>query len=255
MDFATQIRSGLATMNLSTWDDAALPGWLFAEKFDGVWAAWDGSSLRTRGGGRIDAPAWFVAGLPAQPVIGELWLGRGTLQSTVGMVKRGATDARWAAALLLVFDAPTVPGPKRIRLAAIPALIAAAPFARAVEHAPCGDVLERLAAVEATGGEGLVASDPEGAYEANRRSPAAVKIVRQLRAEARVVEPVTGPRGGASLIVEMAGGLRFRLATPCEIPPVGALVTYRYTGHTAKGLPRSASYISERVDLITEARP
>ena len=51
--------------------------YLVSEKLDGVRAVWDGEVLRFRSGRTINAPAWFVAALPKQPLDGELWIGRG----------------------------------------------------------------------------------------------------------------------------------------------------------------------------------
>ena len=40
-------------------------GYLVSEKYDGVRACWDGSTLRFRSGAPVAAPAWFTARLPA----------------------------------------------------------------------------------------------------------------------------------------------------------------------------------------------
>ena len=40
--------------------------YLISEKYDGVRAIWDGKMLRFRSGRTVNAPAWFVAKLPAQ---------------------------------------------------------------------------------------------------------------------------------------------------------------------------------------------
>jgi hypothetical protein len=80
-----------------------------SEKYDGVRGFWDGRTLRTRGGERIAAPAWFTAGWPATPLDGELWAGRGALRA--GAVHRGApaapTTRPGADALHGVRPAPT----------------------------------------------------------------------------------------------------------------------------------------------------
>jgi DNA ligase-1 len=58
------------------------PGWLVSEKLDGVRAVWDGRqpalSQRTAGGG-----AGLVHRRPAraEPLDGELWLGRGRFEA------------------------------------------------------------------------------------------------------------------------------------------------------------------------------
>jgi len=49
-----------------------------SEKYDGVRGYWDGQQLLTRGGERVQAPAWFTEGWPRSPLDGELWMGRGT---------------------------------------------------------------------------------------------------------------------------------------------------------------------------------
>ena len=40
--------------------------YLVSEKYDGVRAIWDGKTLRFRSGRAVNAPAWFIAKLPAQ---------------------------------------------------------------------------------------------------------------------------------------------------------------------------------------------
>ena len=54
---------------------------LVSEKYDGVRALWGGRVLRHRSGRAVAAPASFPAALPAQPLDGELWLGRGASTS------------------------------------------------------------------------------------------------------------------------------------------------------------------------------
>ena len=68
--------------------DADPAGHLVSEKLDGVRALWDGRVLRFRSGGLIAAPAWFTARLPAEPLDGELWLGRGRFEALSGGVRR-----------------------------------------------------------------------------------------------------------------------------------------------------------------------
>ena len=42
--------------------DVDVTRYLVSEKLDGVRAFWDGTSLRTRAGNVIKAPAWFIDG-------------------------------------------------------------------------------------------------------------------------------------------------------------------------------------------------
>src|SRR6266700_287617 len=67
-----------------TWDCVTDPtGWWLSEKLDGVRAFWDGKQFLSRLGNLFHAPAWFVAGLPHEPLDGELWLGRKKFQRAV----------------------------------------------------------------------------------------------------------------------------------------------------------------------------
>lgn len=52
-----------------------------SEKYDGIRGYWDGVQLLTRGGNRIHAPQWFVAGWPRTALDGELWIGRGQFEA------------------------------------------------------------------------------------------------------------------------------------------------------------------------------
>ena len=84
-----------------------LRDWWVSEKYDGVRAHWDGRQLRTRGGERIAAPAWFTAGWPALPMDGELWAGRGRFEHAQSAAAREQPDdAQWRALRYMVVDLP-----------------------------------------------------------------------------------------------------------------------------------------------------
>jgi DNA ligase-1 len=61
--------------------------WL-SEKYDGIRGFWDGQRLLTRGGEWVAAPAWFTAGWPAEPMDGELWVGRGRFEEALSTVRQ-----------------------------------------------------------------------------------------------------------------------------------------------------------------------
>ena len=85
-----------------------------SEKLDGVRAWWDGQRLVSRGGHEIRAPGWFTAGLPAEPLDGELWLGRGRFEDLSGTVRRRVPDdAAWRELRYRVFDLPAEPAAVR----------------------------------------------------------------------------------------------------------------------------------------------
>ena len=81
-----------------------------SEKLDGVRAYWDGKQFLSRQGNLYHAPDWFMAGLPATPLDGELWLGRKAFQRTVSIVRRQDKSDHWREIPFLVFDAPAAGG-------------------------------------------------------------------------------------------------------------------------------------------------
>ena len=81
---AAEDKAGPPLLLAETWDNVTdLTGWWMSEKLDGVRAYWDGAQFLSRQGNRYHAPDWFTAGLPDEPLDGELWLGRKKFQRTV----------------------------------------------------------------------------------------------------------------------------------------------------------------------------
>jgi DNA ligase 1 len=232
--------------------------YLISEKLDGVRALWDGSVLRFRSGRTIAAPAWFVAQLPATPLDGELWLGRGAFDAVSAIVRTAQpVDADWQRVQYHVFDLPSGIGTFEQRYeqlqsvvakAAWPALVAAPQF-----RLPDAAALQaKLKAVVQAGGEGLMlhlASAPV----TSGRSEVLLKLKATLDAEATVVAHVAGKGKYAgmmgALMVETPAGVRFKLGTGFsdaqrrKPPAVGSVITYRYRDTTPSGKPRFASFL------------
>ena len=242
-------------------DGIAVQQYWVSEKLDGVRGRWDGEHLWTRGGHRINAPAWFTRGWPVVQMDGELWIGRGQFERTSATVRTARPDdADWRGMRFMVFDLPAHPGPFEARLVALRRAVQAAGIAwlRAVPQVRVADARaleQRLDEVEARGGEGLMLHHRDSIYR-NGRSELLVKYKRHDDAEARVIAhlPGKGKYEGmtGSLLVERPDGARFRLgiglsdAQRAEPPPLGAWVTYRHDGFTAKGLPRFARFLRVR---------
>lgn len=232
-------------------------GYWVSEKYDGVRAVWDGRELRFRSGRPVPAPGWFVAGLPPQPLDGELWLGRGRFDALSAIVRKAEPlDAEWRQVKYMVFELPDAPGSFTERIEAIRRIVAASrlPNLRVAEQFRVADRAElarRLDAVVKGGGEGLMLHRAAAAYRTGR-SDDLLKLKPYRDAEARVVghEPGRGRLQGltGALRMEMPDGRRFRLgaglgdAERRRPPPVGSLVTYRYQELTPRGLPRFPRY-------------
>lgn len=241
--------------------DIDLSHYWVSEKLDGVRARWDGEALYSRGGNRFSAPAWFVDGFPAEALDGELWMGRGTFDALSGAVRRKTPDAAaWRGIRYMVFDLPGLAAPFDERLRRMREMFAkpAASHIALVEQFRVASEAELMATLEevvADGGEGLMLRDGRSFHRAGRGDDL-LKLKTYEDAEAVVVAhlPGKGKYAGllGSLLVEMPDGRRFRLGTGFsdamrrDPPPVGATVTYKYTGTTVNGIPRFASFLRVR---------
>ena len=238
--------------------DADPAGFLVSEKFDGVRARWDGQGLRFRSGRPIVAPAWFTARLPAQPLDGELWLGRGRFEALSGLVRQQQPDhAGWRELQYQLFELPGAAGRFADRASALAALCAQTgwPALQAVPQRPVAsrDALrQQLAAVVAAGGEGLVLHHAD-APQATGRGPWLWKHKPLHDAEALVLAHLPGQGRFAGELgalqvrtedgVELAIGTGLRDADRLHPPAVGQRITFTHRGYTAAGVPRFASYL------------
>jgi DNA ligase-1 len=244
-----------------TWDGVLDPtGWWVSEKLDGVRAYWDGARLLSRLGNVFHAPDWFVAGLPAHPLDGELFLGRKSFQKTTAIVRRQDKSDHWKQIRFLIFDAPAHGGPFEERVKLLQSL-PAHDYASVHAHTVCEGIAhlkEELARVEALGGEGLMLRQPGSAYVAGR-SATLLKVKSFKDDEAVVVahQPGTGRHKGrlGALLVRLADGTEFAIGTGFSDkqreapPPVGATVVFRYQELSDGGVPRFPSFHAVRDDV------
>ena len=232
-----------------------------SEKLDGVRAVWDGHALRFRSGRPVHAPAWFVAGLPPEPLDGELWIGRGHFDQLSGIVRRKqARDEDWRRVKYMIFEQPGGAGIFSERIEHIRRIVARAdvPWLQAVEQFRVADrpaLQAKLDEVVASGGEGLMLHRADAPYLTGRNE-ALLKLKPLFDAEATVIAHLpgqgrlTGMMG--ALQVETAEGVRFEIGTGFSDavrrapPPVGTLVSFQYRALTKDGVPRFASYLRRR---------
>lgn len=244
-------------------DDIEPHGYLVSEKYDGVRALWDGSTLRFRSGLVVPAPAWFTARLPAQPLDGELWLGRGRFESvSAGVRRHEPRDAEWHALRYMLFELPGAAGDFAARSSALRRLVATSRVDAliAVEQTTLPDrtaLRTRLNEVVRAGGEGLMLHRADAQYESGRTSTL-LKLKPIHDADAVVIGHIGG-RGKhtgrlGALWVRNPQGARFALgsgfsdAQRADPPAIGTLVTYTYRGTTAAGTPRFATFLRVRAD-------
>ena len=259
--------SGPPLLLAESWDNAAdLSDWWMSEKLDGVRAYWDGKQFLSRQGNVYYAPDWFIEGLPAVPLDGELWIDRKKFQRTVSIVRRQDKNDLWKEVRFLIFDAPAANGGFEERLAFLKEMLArsASKFAREHTHERCKnlDALRaELKRVEALGGEGLMLRQPGSKYVAGR-SATLLKVKTFHDAEALVIGHQAGAgrhkgRMGA-LLVRLPDGADFAIGTGFsdkerENPPaIGATVTFRYQELSDGGVPRFPSWVGVRHDATVK---
>ena len=237
-----------------------------SEKYDGVRGYWDGQTLRTRGGEPVNAPAWFTAGWPGTALDGELWAGRGQFAQAQSTTRQQqASDEAWRTMRFMVFDLPAHPGNFDERLPTLQATVAriGQPWVVAVAQQRVASDAALQALLQRTvrgGGEGLMLHRGASLYRAGR-SDDLIKVKTHDDTEARVVGhlPGQGKHAGrlGALLVEMPSGQRFKLGTGLsdaergDPPPIGSWVTYRFRGTHDSGLPRFASFVRVRQDMLT----
>jgi DNA ligase-1 len=262
-----QAKVGPPLLLAHSWEhEVDLTGWWMSEKLDGVRAYWDGQRFLSRLGNPYHAPDWFLEGLPATPLDGELWGGRKAFQRTVSIARRQDRSREWKGLAFVVFDAPAMDAPFEERLAFARSHLEAKkpPYARPHEHVRCEGLehlRSELARVEALGGEGLMLRKPASRYEVGRSSTL-LKVKSFRDDEARIVEHLPGEgrhkgRLGA-LLLELRDGTRFSVGTGFSDaerrspPAVGSVVTFRYQELSDTGVPRFPSYVGVRDDVDFE---
>lgn len=232
-------------------------GWLESEKLDGVRAYWNGEVFVSRQGNIYNAPEFFTAELPKEPLDGELWMGRKQFQKTISVVKRQTPGPEWDQINFVVFDAPKHSEGFERRIAHLETL-ELGHFAKVHPHRVCGsrkEMEQHLRDIEALGGEGLMYRKPGSPYEA-RRSSTLLKAKPFKDAEAVVIGYEAGKKANkgktGGLIVRMPNGKTFNVGTGLTAkdrdnpPAIGATITYRYTELTDDGIPKCGSFVCER---------
>jgi DNA ligase-1 len=110
----------------------------------------------------------------------------------------------------------------------------------------------KLDELVAQGAEGLMLHH-QGAYYEDGRNANLLKLKKHQDAEATVIAHNLG-KGKykgllGSMLVELDNGLQFKIGSGFSDiqrqnpPPIGSIITFKYFGFTAKGIPRVASFL------------
>lgn len=217
-----------------------------SEKLDGVRALWDGKKFISRNGNVFHAPAWFITAMPAIALDGELFMGRGMFQQTVGIVRRKSGD--WSGIKFCVFDAPQAEGDFATRLQFAQNALIGNAVAEIVPHIICESESHLDAYFEelrALGAEGVMLRNPAMAYE-QRRTDNLLKIKWVDSCEAVVIAHKTN-----AVTVDWMGvifdlGAGFTNAIRAALPAIGSEVSFAYSGLTDSGKPRFPTFLAVR---------
>jgi DNA ligase-1 len=221
-------------------------GYWMSEKYDGVFAEWDGAKLTTRRGNEIIAPDWFKDGLPEARARGELWIRRGGFQTVVSVIrKKVPVDSEWEGVKYMVFNVED----KTVVLRG---------NVEAVEQIKCDghSHLENFRSkIVAAGGEGVVIRKSINGFPIDY-SEGMFKDRPSMDDEAKLIgyKPGGGKYDGltGALICRTKSGIEFNIGSGLtdderrEPPEIGALVTYAYNGLTDSGKPRFPRFVAVR---------
>ncbi|WP_053084526.1 DNA ligase [Catenovulum maritimum] len=241
--------------------DIKLNDYWISEKYDGIRAYWDGQFLWTRSGNQIPAPKYFTQNFPTQALDGELWAGRGNFQ-LVNSITRSTKDIEnWRQLTFMVFDLPNHEGSFDQRLSQLKQLLPSQKgngYIQLVKQFKLDthtELQEYLTQYVNSGAEGLMLHLASSRYRGKRTNDL-LKLKQFEDAEAKVISYIAGKGKYTGLIgailVEMPSGKRFKIGSGfsdderANPPPIGSIITYKFTGTTSSGLPRFATYLRIR---------
>lgn len=251
-----------AVMLPKTYKGQELIHWMWSEKLDGIRGRWTGREMLTKRGNKIDVPQYFTENFPPFPLDGEIWGGRQTYEKTSSIVLTSGQDKGWDTLRYGVFDAPEEGKSIEQRLQKTKEWFTEHPskycFIIAQQRLKNrAELAKRLKEIEDLGGEGIVVVKMGSMYT-NGRSIEILKVKTFDDTEAIVIgySPGKGKHFGkvGALLVELAGDrkISFKIGTGLsdEVrenpPPIGAMITFKYTGFYASGKPKFSSFLRVR---------
>lgn len=238
-------------------DDIIVKDYYVSEKLDGIRGRWNGVELVTRKGNIINAPDWFIKNFPQQTVDGELWLARNSFAKTASIILRNTPNKDWQNIKFMLFDLPEHKGTFSQRLSKLQRLVdtIASPYLQVIPQfklANKSELMRKLDDLVEQGAEGMMLNHHDAYYE-DGRSASLLKLKKHQDAEARVIQHLLG-KGKyknmlGSLLVELDSGLQFKIGSGFSDlqrqnpPQINTIITFKYYGLTARGIPRFASFL------------
>lgn len=236
--------------------------WLWSEKLDGVRGEWTGTEMLTKQGNKLDVPSYFTENFPSFPLSGEIWGGRGTFERTSSIVATSGQDKGWNTLHYGIFDSKNLNLTIEERIERARSWFEKNPskYVFIIKQQPVVDrthLQQLLEEIEAGGGEGIVLIRKGSKYKKGR-SVDVLKVKNFKDAEGVVVGyvPGKGKHHGrmGSIILELLTDrtIQFKVGTGFSDeqrehpPPIGAIVTFKYTGFYASGKPKFPSFIRVR---------
>lgn len=231
-----------------------------SEKLDGVRGYWDGRTLLTKSGNKINAPHWFTEGWPNSAMEGELWSGLNQFEQISGCVRKKVPSDCWLHITFNLFDLPDNKNTFTERIRAMKALVSL----RNINHlkmipqnrySSTEQLMEKLESYTKALGEGLMLHHQDAFYTPGR-SHSILKLKKYSDDEAVVLEYVAG-KGKyenqlGSLKVKTKDGIVFKIGSGFSDkqrknpPPINSIITFKYIGKTQRGVPRFASFMRIR---------
>jgi len=229
-----------------------------SEKLDGVRGFWNGQKLLTRSGHLLSPPAWFTKNWPTIAMDGELWSGHGQFEQISACVRRKHAEGKcWKKLKLMIFDLPEQPVNFTGRIAMIKQLTQqnSSPYLAMITQRKIADnhhLYALLDNVVANNGEGLMLHLASAHYQSGR-SKQVLKLKKYQDAEAKVIGHTAGKGKYLGLLgalkVKTPEGITFKIGSGFsdlqrqQPPKLDSIITYKYLGKTARGVPRFASFL------------
>lgn len=241
-------------MLLHSYKNQDVKGWVMSEKLDGIRGYWNGKQLFTRQHKILTPPHYFTQGFPPFAIDGELFTERNHF-AQISSIVRSHKDKGWQKVKLYVFDVPDAKGDLFERLNTLKSYLQQhpTPYIEIIEQIPIQhsqQVKDFLHKVNSLQGEGIVLRNPKAPYE-HKRSNQILKLKMELDEECTVTahhlgkgkfKGILGSLSCKNQRGEFKIGSGFKIQDRKNPPPIGSVITYKYRGLTAKGLPRFATY-------------